>query len=110
VKPVRRHPLPANPTATQNIYDLYYANSPNYTYALESLDAILPRLEQLLRPGDQVIFTADHGCDPTAPGTDHTREYVPFVHVGPHSGAALGEIEGLDTVGKTVLEAFGVAH
>ncbi len=79
-----------------------------YADALESLDAMLPRLERLMRPGDQVIFTADHGCDPTAPGSDHTREYVPFVHAGPHHGAVLGDVEGLDTVGKTVLAAFGV--
>ena len=79
-----------------------------YANALEALDAMLPRMEQLMRPGDQVIFTADHGCDPTAPGSDHTREYVPFIHLGPHQGAVVGEIDGLDTVGKTVLAAFGV--
>jgi phosphopentomutase len=94
-----------------NDFDSKYGHRRNvrgYADALESLDAMLPRLEQLMKPGDHVIFTADHGCDPTAPGTDHTREYVPFVHVGPHNGAVLGEIEGLDTVGKTVLAAFGV--
>jgi len=79
-----------------------------YAGALESLDALLPRLEALMKPGDQVIFTADHGCDPTAPGSDHTREYVPLIHLGPRGGAVLGEIEGLDTVGTTVLAAFGV--
>ncbi len=96
-----------------NDFDSKYGHRRNvrgYADALESLDAMLPRLEQLLRPGDQVIFTADHGCDPTAPGTDHTREYVPFVHVGPHPGAFLGELEGLDTVGKAVLEAFKVTY
>jgi phosphopentomutase len=94
-----------------NDFDSKYGHRRNvrgYADALEALDAMLPRLEQLMKPGDQVIFTADHGCDPTAPGTDHTREYVPFIHVGPHDGAVLGEIEGLDTVGKTVLAAFGV--
>lgn len=77
-----------------------------YAHALESLDTLLPRLESLLRPDDNVIFTADHGCDPTAPGTDHTREYVPFLHLGPQSGAVLGDMDGLDTVGRTVAEAF----
>jgi phosphopentomutase len=94
-----------------NDFDSKYGHRRNvrgYADALELLDSLLPRLEQQLRPGDQVIFTADHGCDPTAPGTDHTREYVPFVHLGPQPGAVLGELEGLDTVGKTVLEAFGV--
>ncbi len=78
-----------------------------YADALEDLDRMIPRLESMLRPGDAVIFTADHGCDPTAPGSDHTREYVPFVHLNGAAGAVLGEIEGLDTVGRTVLEAFG---
>lgn len=94
-----------------NDFDSKYGHRRNvrgYADALESLDSMLPRLEQLMRPGDQVVFTADHGCDPTAPGTDHTREYVPFVHLGPHPGAVLGDLEGLDTVGKAVLEAFGV--
>jgi phosphopentomutase len=94
-----------------NDFDSKYGHRRNvrgYADALESLDSMLPRLEQLMRRGDQVIFTADHGCDPTAPGSDHTREYVPFVHLGPQPGAVLGELEGLDTVGKTVLEAFGV--
>jgi phosphopentomutase len=94
-----------------NDFDSKYGHRRNvrgYGEALESLDSMLPRLERLMRPDDHVIFTADHGCDPTAPGSDHTREYVPFVHLGPHAGAVLGEIEGLDTVGKTVLAAFGV--
>jgi phosphopentomutase len=77
-----------------------------YAHALEELDALLPRLESLLRPADQVIFTADHGCDPTAPGTDHTREFVPFVHLSSGPGAELGTIEGMEHVGSTVARAF----
>jgi phosphopentomutase len=80
-----------------------------YADALQALDALIPRLESLLRPADEVIFTADHGCDPTAPGSDHTREFVPFVHIGPMGGETLGVIEGLDYVGKTVAAAFS-AH
>ena len=93
-----------------NDFDSKYGHRRNvrgYANALEQLDALLPRLATLLRPGDHVIFTADHGCDPTAPGSDHTREFVPFGHLGPHEGAVLGEIEGLDAVGRTVLGAFG---
>jgi phosphopentomutase len=77
-----------------------------YARALEAFDARLPALEALLRPGDELIVTADHGCDPTAPGTDHTRELVPFVHLSSSSGAMLGEIEGLDLVGRTVEKAL----
>ncbi len=94
-----------------NDFDSKYGHRRNvrgYANALEALDALLPRLESLLLPGDHVVFTADHGCDPTAPGTDHTREFVPFVHLSNASGANLGTIEGLDTVGKAVLEAMKV--
>jgi phosphopentomutase len=79
-----------------------------YAQAIEDLDAMLPRLRALLRDGDEVILTADHGCDPTAPGSDHTREYVPFIHYSDRPGAVLGEIDGLDTVGATVARALGV--
>ncbi len=77
-----------------------------YGDALARLDVLIPKLESLLREGDEVIFTADHGCDPTAPGSDHTREYVPFVHLSRRPGAELGIIEGMDCVGKTVAAAF----
>ncbi len=77
-----------------------------YGAALEELDAMVPGVEARLRPGDEVIFTADHGCDPTAPGSDHTREYVPFIHLGPAAGGAIGDVEGLDFVGRTVKEAL----
>ncbi len=94
-----------------NDFDSKYGHRRNvrgYADALEDLDGMLPRLQSVLRPSDHVIFTADHGCDPTAPGSDHTREFVPFLHLGPHEGGALGDLEGLDTVGRTVLGAFGV--
>lgn len=94
-----------------NDFDSKYGHRRNvrgYADALQQLDALVPRLESLLRSDDQVIFTADHGCDPTAPGSDHTREYVPFIHRSVAGGAVLGELEGLDTVGRTVLSAFGV--
>ena len=90
-------------------FDSKYGHRRNvrgYGEALEALDAQLPRLESYLRPGDEVLFTADHGCDPTAPGSDHTREHVPFVHLGPGAGANLGTVDGLDLVGKTVAASF----
>lgn len=54
-----------------------------YAAALEAFDRRLPELEAALRSGDLAIATADHGCDPTAPGTDHTREHVPVLAFGP---------------------------
>lgn len=92
-----------------NDFDSKYGHRRNvrgYGDALEALDSLIPRLRSLLRPDDEVIFTADHGCDPTAPGSDHTREFVPFVHLSSKPGAELGIIEGMDHVGRTVAAAF----
>ncbi|GBE57154.1 phosphopentomutase [bacterium BMS3Abin01] len=50
-----------------------------FARGLEELDAAVPELIATCRPGDLLIITADHGCDPTYPGTDHTREYVPLL-------------------------------
>lgn len=50
-----------------------------YARSLEAFDAELPKITAALRPRDLLIITADHGCDPTTPGTDHTREYVPVL-------------------------------
>ncbi len=54
-----------------------------YAAALESFDRRLPELDALLRAGDCVVVTADHGCDPTWRGTDHTREQLPILIFGP---------------------------
>jgi phosphopentomutase len=77
-----------------------------YGRALEELDGMLPALEARLRSGDELIVTADHGCDPTAPGSDHTREFVPFIHLGSEAGGAIGDLEGLDVVGNAVKRAL----
>jgi phosphopentomutase len=54
-----------------------------YAAALEEFDRRLPELEAKLQPGDLVLVTADHGCDPTFKGSDHTREHVPVIFFGP---------------------------
>ena len=54
-----------------------------YAAALEAFDARLPELHALLQPQDRVVVTADHGCDPTWRGSDHTREKVPVLAFGP---------------------------
>src|SRR5271166_1340204 len=54
-----------------------------YARALEEVDRWLPSFNAKLRPDDLAIFTADHGCDPTTPSTDHSREYVPLLAYGP---------------------------
>ncbi|MGV1750895.1 phosphopentomutase [Agrobacterium sp. CG674] len=54
-----------------------------YAAALEAFDARLPEIHRKMQPGDVAIITADHGCDPTWRGTDHTRERVPIMAFGP---------------------------
>jgi phosphopentomutase len=80
-----------------------------YAKALVDLDARLPQLLNRLSQGDRLILTADHGCDPTAPGTDHTREYVPLLDYRPGMpGVALGDLESFAQVGNRVMQTFGL--
>jgi phosphopentomutase len=81
-----------------------------YGAALERLDAWLPQFHAALRAEDAAIFTADHGCDPTTPGTDHTREYVPLLVFGPKVRAVnLGLRGSLSDIGQTVAANFGAS-
>ena len=78
-----------------------------YARGLERLDARVPDLLARLRAGDRLLFTADHGCDPTAPGTDHTREYVLYIEVGnPARTGDVGTLEGLQHVGASIEETL----
>ncbi len=78
-----------------------------YARSLEECDAWVPHLLAALAPGDLLIFTADHGCDPTTPSTDHSREYTPLLVYG-GAPAALGTRATLADIGQTVAENFGV--
>jgi phosphopentomutase len=80
-----------------------------YAAALEEADAWLPRLEASMAPGDLGILSADHGCDPTTPSTDHSREYTPLVAFGPgvRRGVHLGTRASLADIGRTAAENFG---
>jgi len=80
-----------------------------YAHALEEFDAWLPLLERKLQFDDLVIITADHGCDPTTPSTDHSREYVPLLAYRPRKmeGINLGLRRSLSDIGQTVAENFG---
>ena len=81
-----------------------------YAKALIALDRRLPEILDRLKDGDRLIITADHGCDPTAPGTDHTREYAPLLDYSPgRPGTALGDLDGFAQVGTRVIEAFGLS-
>ena len=82
----------------------------SYAAALESFDRRFPELERVLQDDDLVLITADHGCDPTTPSTDHSREYVPLLACGPkvRPGVALGTRSTLADLGQTVAANFGV--
>lgn len=80
-----------------------------YARALEEVDAWIPQLAASLGDGDLAIITADHGCDPATPSTDHSREYVPLLVFGPEvrAGVDLGLRATLADVGQTVAAVFG---
>lgn len=80
-----------------------------YAAALEAFDARLPSFMAALRPGDLALITADHGCDPTSPGTDHTREFVPAIFFGPSAPSmSLGRRDSFADMGQTLAKHLGI--
>jgi phosphopentomutase len=92
-------------------FDMLYGHRNDvegYAHALEEYDQALPKIEAAMGPRDLLLMTADHGCDPTTPSTDHSREYCPLLayhHGG--AGRALGTRKSLADVGQTVADNFG---
>ena len=85
-------------------------NVEGYAREIEKFDQKLGELLEVLREDDLLILTADHGNDPTYTGTDHTREYVPFIAYakGMENGGALEEENTFAIIGASVAENFGV--
>jgi len=82
---------------------------PGFHQGLKELDAWIPRLLARLRPDDLVMLTADHGNDPTTPSTDHSREVVPLLVLGPNvHPVPLGTRRTFADMGQTVGEYFGL--
>lgn len=79
-----------------------------YAAGLEAFDRRLPELEAALRANDLVVATADHGCDPTWVGTDHTRETVPILAFGPSVAPIDLGARGFSDVGATFAEHLGL--
>jgi len=84
-------------------------NPEGYAKGLEDVDKRVPELIKRLKSDDVLIFTADHGCDPTTPSTDHSREYIPLLVYGERIkvGVNLGIRESFSDLGKTVAELMG---
>ena len=92
-------------------FDMKYGhrNDPEgYAGALEAFDHSLPELVDALSAEDILMITADHGCDPTTPGTDHSREYVPLLVFGKklNKPGPLGIRKSFADVGATISEAL----
>lgn len=93
-------------------FDMLYGHRNNpegYAEALEYFDTFVPEMMSLLDEDDILLITADHGCDPTTPGTDHTREHIPIVVYGKNlkEGVNLGIRDTFSDIAATTAEYFG---
>lgn len=94
-------------------YDMLYGHRNDvdgYAKALTYFDERLPELLSKLRKEDILMITADHGCDPSTPSTDHSREYTPFLLAGEpvQAGTDYGTRESFSDIAATILAYFGV--
>jgi phosphopentomutase len=88
-----------------------HRNDPKgFANALEQFDRRLSELLEQLRETDALFISADHGCDPTTPSTDHSREIVPLLALGPEirSGVDLGRRQSYADLAATIAEIFGI--
>jgi phosphopentomutase len=94
-------------------FDMLYGHRRDvagYAAALEAFDRRLPEALSLLREGDLLVLTADHGCDPTWKGTDHTRERVPVLGVlRGRPGGSIGPRSTFADIGESVAAHLGIA-
>jgi len=95
-------------------FDVYFGHRNDvegFAKALKELDDFLPVFLENLHPTDRVIFTADHGNDPTTLSTDHSREYVPILYFGKNKSVSnLGIRNTFSDVGKTVADYFDIKN
>jgi phosphopentomutase len=94
-------------------FDMLYGHRRDvvgYAHALETLDQRIPELEKLMHSGDMAVIAADHGCDPTWAGSDHTREHIPFLLFGPTiEPRSLGKRKTFADIGQTLAKHLGIA-
>ena len=94
-------------------FDMQYGHrndAPGYAKALSYFDSRLPEMLEKLRDDDILMITADHGCDPVTPSTDHSREYIPLVIYGKNlkHGVNLDTRSSFADIGATILDYFGL--
>lgn len=94
-------------------FDMLYGHRNNiegYAKALEEFDSFLPEIINNLREDDILILTADHGCDPSTPSTDHSREYIPVIVYGKKlkENVNLGIRNTYADISATILDMFGL--
>jgi phosphopentomutase len=91
-------------------FDMLYGHRRDvsgYAAALEYFDSRLPELESKMQDGDILILTADHGCDPTWRGTDHTREHIPVIAAGkPVQAGSIGKRRTFADIGQSLAKYF----
>jgi phosphopentomutase len=94
-------------------FDMLYGHRRDvdgYAEALEYFDNRLPELYELMNDDDVLVICADHGCDPTWQGTDHTREHIPVLVYGAGVAAgSLGKRESFADIGQSLAGFFGLA-
>lgn len=96
-------------------FDMLYGHRNNvegYAKALMEFDRRLPEITEQLRDDDILLITADHGCDPSTPSTDHSREYVPLLITGNKvkKGVNLKTRNTYADVAKTIADYFGLEN
>ncbi len=94
-------------------FDMHYGHRRDvvgYAQCLEAFDKEIPNIIGALKPNDLLIITADHGNDPTWHGTDHTREYIPLLNIGPsiRKGVDLGVRNSFSDIAATIASALGI--
>ena len=93
-------------------FDMLYGHRRDvigYAKALEDFDKRLPEFEKQMKNGDLAIITADHGCDPTWKGSDHTRENIPVLAFGPEiKPGPIGKRKTFSDIGQTIAKHLAI--
>ena len=110
---MNRRALPRSPQRILD-FDVYFGHRNDvdgFAKALKEFDDFLPEFLENLHITDRVIFTADHGNDPTTPSTDHSREYVPVLYFGKNKSVTnLGIRNTFSDVGKTASDYLNLKN